>query len=89
MNVSDERDSTHPALVPESREIEKLRADLADLREKVERKKKDGWDKAGIIAQIVSGAIFAALTVTVGWIFRIASANQTRKSSSTYSMKWR
>jgi hypothetical protein len=67
MMDSDEADGTHPGLVSAKREIKRLEADLADLRTKVESKKKDGWDKAGTIAQIASGTIFAALTVTVAW----------------------
>jgi hypothetical protein len=68
MNDSSEADgSHHPDLTSATEEIKRLKVDLSNLRKQVESKEKDGWDKAGIIAQIASGTIFAALTVTVAW----------------------
>jgi hypothetical protein len=46
-------------------EIERLKRGLADLQNKVDSKKKDGWDIAGIVAQVFSGSIIAGLGIAV------------------------
>jgi hypothetical protein len=53
------------AFSPSDVEIEKLKRGLADLQNKVDSKKKEGWDIAGIMARVFSGSIIAGLGIAV------------------------
>ena len=50
-------------------DIQQLKDEFQSLRNRLDEKKKDGWDKAAIIGQIISGSIIAIVGVALRLLY--------------------